>query len=39
MENRRIGFFDYLDNLKKDLKVGKNIVFFIMNVNFFIFGY
>ena len=39
MENKRTGFSDYLDNLKKDLKVGKNIASLIMNANPFTLGH
>jgi len=39
MENRRTGFSDYLDNLKKDLKLGKNIASLIMNANPFTLGH
>jgi len=39
MENKRTGFSDYLDNLKKDLKDGKNIASLIMNANPFTLGH
>jgi len=39
MENKRTGFSDYLDNLKKDLKPGKNIASLIMNANPFTLGH
>ena len=38
-KNKRTGFSDFLDNLKKDLKVGKNIASLIMNANPFTLGH
>ncbi|WP_427169963.1 [citrate (pro-3S)-lyase] ligase [Fusobacterium nucleatum] len=39
MENKRTGFSDYLENLKKDLKNGNNIASLIMNANPFTLGH
>ena len=39
MENKRTGFSDYLDNLKKDMREGKEIASLIMNANPFTLGH
>lgn len=39
MENKRTGFSDYLNNLKKDMREGKNIASLIMNANPFTLGH
>ena len=39
MENKRTGFSDYLDNLKKDMREGKKIASLIMNANPFTLGH
>ena len=39
MENKRTGFSDYLDNLKNDMREGKNIASLIMNANPFTLGH
>ena len=39
MENKRTGFSNYLDNLKKDMREGKEIASLIMNANPFTLGH
>lgn len=39
MENKRTGFSDYLENLKKDIKFGKRVAALIMNANPFTLGH
>jgi len=39
MENKRTGFSNYLDNLKNDMREGKNIASLIMNANPFTLGH
>ena len=39
MENKRTGFSDYLDNLKKEMREGKKIASLIMNANPFTLGH